>query len=223
MAIEIFSFPHVLFVTPIKKHSWFLCPLNLGRVVASPANRKWWKWCCVPSGYFIFKKVRLKKKRKKKHAVSAWLSLWGHLCLDQPPCRRESRPQGEVVCRFSSKQPSSGVRWQHQLWGRESSEDDANPADSSECVRRDNMACYVLSKFLTHRLLLHEVWGTDCATITVETPGKVTYILSGGSKLWIQADSFHIPYSTLSTTYFLHKQKPALFRITQCHLCKAWY
>ena len=28
-----------------------------------------------------------------------------------------------------------------------------------QCVRRDSMACHVLSKFLTHRLLLHEVWG----------------------------------------------------------------
>lgn len=65
----------------------------------------------------LFKRANLFKKlvylkKKQNHTVSAWLSPWGHLHLDQPLCCEEFRPHGEVigVVGVPVNNPSSGLR-----------------------------------------------------------------------------------------------------------------
>ena len=92
-----------------KKYSLYLLPLNLGRPVASPANRVWWKWCCVISQASLFKRGSLFKKLfKKKKAFSFCLALsLGTFTLGPATMLWgiQATWRGYWCCRCSSKQP----------------------------------------------------------------------------------------------------------------------
>ena len=82
---------------------WLLQPIEYG------GNDAVW----FPRLVYLKEVVYLKSYlKKKKHTASAWLSLWGHLHLDQPLCCEESRPHGEVigVVGVPVNNPSSGLR-----------------------------------------------------------------------------------------------------------------
>lgn len=55
--------------------------------------------------YRVTSQATLLKSQLKKQTASARPSLWGHLLLDQTPHCEASRPHGEIMSKYSSKQP----------------------------------------------------------------------------------------------------------------------
>ena len=102
-----------------------------------------------------------------------------------------------------------------QLWGSESSEDGCSASlqviqlTVQKVWEESTWPAMSCPNFWHIDSCSMKFGGTYCATTTVETPGMVTNVWSGGSKLCIQAGWFHTPHSSLSTihTSFINRSQ----------------